>query len=223
MEKENVSAKNKWYFKTKTHWANSESTIKGMLGGYEEVHGSDVKTSCELLEGLIKLNKIKTSSVIDCGAGIGRVTKSILVNYFKKIDIMEQDEKFVQTCRESFKDDPLIGNIYQNSLQDFKFEKTYEVIWIQWCLENLEDDDIILFMEKCKNALEKTGKVIIKENITEQENNNKFSDEDYSKMRTMKSFRRIFKKSGFKIYKQFIHPNWPDDLVSVGVFVLKLH
>ena len=114
--------KSQWYDKTKQYWENSESSIKGVLGGNDQVHDSDVKTSCELIEGLIAKNIITPLRVLDCGAGIGRVTTNVLQNYFEEIDIMEQDEKFIDHCKTIFKDNKKVKNIYKSSLQDFIFK-----------------------------------------------------------------------------------------------------
>lgn len=221
MENENDELnKDQWYSKTKEHWQQSESSIKGVLGGNDQVHSSDVKTSCELLEGLIRVHKIITKKVIDCGAGIGRVTSSVLTKYFDECDILEQDEKFVDHCRTSFSDEPKVKDIFKNSLQDFEFSKSYNVIWIQWCLENLDDQDLSNFLIKCKNNLEENGMIIIKENIVNK--GSKFISMDYSKVRSDVLFKNIFDKSGLKIIRHFHHPNWPKDLLKVSVFVLKV-
>jgi protein N-terminal methyltransferase len=220
MENENDELKkDQWYSKAKEHWEQSESSIKGVLGGNDQVHNSDVKSSCELLDGLIRVHKIKTGRVIDCGAGIGRVTSSVLLNYFEECDIMEQDEKFVEFCKSKFSAEPKVKDIYQSSLQDFNFTKTYDVIWIQWCLENLDDIDLTNFLIKCKNSLEENGMIIIKENIVLR--GSKFISFDYSKVRSDSIFKSIFEKSGLKIIRHFHHPNWPKDLLKVSVFVLK--
>jgi protein N-terminal methyltransferase len=222
MENENEELnKEQWYSKTKEHWQHSESSIKGVLGGNDQVHNSDVKTSCELLDGLIKVHKINTKKVLDCGAGIGRVTSSVLTKYFDECDIMEQDEKFVDNCRTNFSNEPKIKDIYQSSLQDFVFSKSYNVIWIQWCLENLDDQDLANFLIKCKNNLEENGMIIIKENIVQK--GSKFISMDYSKVRSDLIFKNIFEKSGLKIIRHFHHPNWPKDLLKVSVFVLKVN
>jgi protein N-terminal methyltransferase len=210
--------KNEWYDKTKNHWENTESSIKGVLGGNDQVHDSDVKTSNELLEGLIKNNIITPIKVLDCGAGIGRVTTNVLQNHFQEIDIMEQDDKYISYCQENFKNNPKIKNIYKSSLQDFTFPTKYNVIWIQWCVENLNDDDLINFLTKCSNNLQENGIIIVKENIISK--GTKFWEEDFSKIRSDIVFKQIFQKSGLKIKQHFHHPNWPKDLLKVSIFLL---
>ena len=89
------------------------------------------------------------------------MTSSVLLNYFQEIDIVEQDDKFVEHSKITFKNEPKVKNIYQSSLQNFKFEKEYNLIWIQWCVENLDDDDLLYFMIKCKKSLASDGMVIV--------------------------------------------------------------
>lgn len=214
-----------WYSKTKEFWEKSEATISGILEGNDIVHNSDVKTSCELIEGLILTNKLTPGIVLDCGAGIGRVTSNVLLNYFEKVDLMEQDEKFCGKCKENFQGNDKIRHIFQKSFQDFNFSNgkeqlLYDVIWIQWCVENIDDDDLHEFLTKCKYSLNKNGLIIVKENIVAK--GRMFIQEDYSKVRSDIIFKEVFNKAGFKILKHFHHPNWPKDLMKVSVFVLTI-
>jgi protein N-terminal methyltransferase len=210
--------KTDWYEKTKEHWSKTESSIDGVLGGNEYVHEIDVQTSKELLNNLISKKLIYQGSVLDCGAGIGRVTNSILQYYFDEIDIIEQDEKFVSFCKEAFKNNKRVKNIYQSSLQDFIFQRKYNVIWVQWCLENLDDDDLVTFLKNCRNNLEDDGKIFIKENIITK--GSMFWEEDYSRIRSDILFKEIFRKSGLKIIKHMHNPNWPKELLEVSIFLL---
>jgi len=211
--------KDVWYNKTKEHWENAESTIKAVLGGNDQVHLIDLKASCEIIEGLILSKKMNTKRVLDCGAGIGRVTENVLINYFDECDLVEQDEKFVQHSKSALGTNHKVKNFYQSSLQDFNFSNSYNVIWIQWIVENISDDDLITFLVKCGSALENDGYIIIKENVVKK--GTKFWQEDYSKIRSEAVFKKIFKSAGLKLYKHFPHPNWPSDLINVVVFILK--
>jgi protein N-terminal methyltransferase len=219
MEQEIISLnKDEIYKKCKEFWSKSESTVNGVLNGNENVHLSDVKTSSELLQGLIKTKKLNDGRVLDCGAGIGRVTSAVLVNYFKECDLVEQDEKFISHCKNELSKFPQVKEIYQSSLQDFTFTKKYDAIWIQWCLENLEDGDLLEFLSKCKNNLNDKGLIIIKENIVIK--GIQFCSQDYSKVRSDIKFKQLFEQTELKIIKHFHHPNWPKDLLKVSIFVL---
>ncbi len=168
---------------------------------------------------MIKSGKLNPCKVIDCGAGIGRITNSVLQFYFSEIDLVEMNSKFVEYGKKIFKDNNKIKDYYCSPLQNFKFGKIYDCIWIQWCIENIEDDDLDLFLSNCYNSLNKNGLIIIKENISSR--GNFYSSEDYSKVRSDKIFKEIFERNCFTIIKHFHHPNWPKDLLKVSIFVLK--
>jgi len=54
----------------------SELSYNGVLGGYGNLSGIDIKYSLSFILTIVKLNpKFKRDSVLDCGAGIGRISK----------------------------------------------------------------------------------------------------------------------------------------------------
>ena len=225
-----------WYHKRKEHWEKKDPNVFNMVGGFEDSNLPDIKCSIELLSGLIRTNQLNPKRALDCGAGIGRITENILAKFFEEIDLLEQNEKFVAYCKEIFKNNKKIRQIYNSSLQEFKFEKKYDLIWVQWCLENLEDEDLDPFLKKCLNALNENGIVIIKENLFEfptdiKENieneplasnkNYLYSDEDFSKQRPDNTYINLFIKNGFKIKLHFLNPNWPSTMEPLCVYVLE--
>ena len=58
-----------------------------MLGGYGHVHYTDIDTSAGFID--IYKDKIGHGRALDCGAGIGRVTKHLLLPRFEKVDLIE--------------------------------------------------------------------------------------------------------------------------------------
>jgi protein N-terminal methyltransferase len=64
----------------------SEPTYNGVLGGYGNLSALDIRFSLSFILSLIKDNpKFGRKSVIDCGAGIGRISKELLCQVFKKV------------------------------------------------------------------------------------------------------------------------------------------
>ncbi len=167
MEQNNINSNEKidWQEKRKKHWELKEATLLSVLGGWEDTHLPDIKCSNELLNGLILTNQLKPEYALDCGAGIGRVTSNVLINFFNNIDLFEKNENFVKKCEEIFKNIPKIKNIYLSSLENFNFKQKYDLIWVQWCLENLEDEDLIPFLKKCYENINDNGIIIVKENL----------------------------------------------------------
>lgn len=220
-----------WYEKRDKYWASKDVSLKSVLGGFEESHLPDVKCSCELLQGLILSKQLNPGSALDCGAGIGRVTEFVLTRFFKEIDLMEKNPKFVDKCKSKFSSNEKIKKIYLSPLESFKFERKYDLIFIQWCLENLEDEDLVPFLNKCYDNLENNGLIIVKENLynspdsqsLSNENKEKefeYSDLDYSKQRPDIFYINLFINNKFKIRNHFLNPNWPENMMPLCVYVL---
>ncbi|GAA5894650.1 hypothetical protein JCM6882_006647 [Rhodosporidiobolus microsporus] len=108
------------------YWANTEASVNGVLGGYGEgtpVPRLDATASRLLILSLLpQLSTIipphlsssstsssSTSSVrpfrpfraLDCGAGIGRVTSTVLLPLFDTVDLVEPVGSFVERAQEN--------------------------------------------------------------------------------------------------------------------------
>ena len=211
--------KNKEYEKIKNHWKVQESSIKGVLNGFEDLNKPDIEFSIKLLNYLKEKKIIKNNKkALDCASGIGRVTELVLVNFYDKIDLFEQEDNFINKMKDKFFNNNQIGLIEKNTLQNFKFDCNYDLIWIQWCLENLNKNDIIVFLLKCKNNLSKNGLIIIKENCLLKKKS--FLANDLSIQRNEKFYLSIFKKCKFKIIKKGKNENWPKEFIPLNYFVL---
>ena len=224
---EKTQSKDDMYNKRKKHWESKDATMKSVLGGWEDTHLPDVKCSNELLAGLIYSKQLNPKRALDCGAGIGRVTEYVLQNHFEEIYLMEQDQKFVDKSKETLGNNPKIKNITCCSLQTYDFNNIkYDLIWIQWCLENIEDEDLNNFMDKCYEHLNDNGVIVVKENyyFPEKEEKEKkdyiYSEEDLSKQRKDIFYINLFVKHHFKIIKHFVNPNWPSSIMPLIVYVL---
>ena len=141
---------------------------------------------------------------VDCGAGIGRITKNLLSKMFAKTDLVDPIESFNKTVMEGEflreeRDAGQIGEVFTMGLQEFSPAKgKYSVIWNQWCLGHLTDADLVAYFGRCREGLMPGGGVIIvKENMAWGQDN--FDDLDSSFTRTEKTFRKIFAKAGLKI------------------------
>lgn len=50
---------------------------------------------------------------LDCGAGIGRITKNLLIKHFKHVDLVEQNSKFLEVAKISLENYSMrIGQYY---------------------------------------------------------------------------------------------------------------
>lgn len=150
------------YDKSKEYWDHQQATVDGMLGGFSRISKVDAASSNRFLsaffdspERTVKRQKSRSTSpedeeinfavvntkqgkrALDCGAGIGRVTKLVLLNYFDKVDLLEQNQAFLDKAREYIGEetyDKRIDNAFCAGLQNFEPlpDVKYDCIWCQW-------------------------------------------------------------------------------------------
>lgn len=149
-----MTTNDNFYSAGKEYWANVPATLDGMLGGFAFISHADIKGSKQFLKQLFhSKHPPGREYALDCGAGIGRVSKFLLTDVFAKVDLVEQNPDFLEQAKCYLGEKRLtkIGNFYQKGLQDFCPEKRkYDVIWIQWVLGHLTDDDLIHFLLSCQ-------------------------------------------------------------------------
>lgn len=162
-----------WYSSGHDFWEDEKNcpvTDDGVLGGYAHISPADIKGSELFFARIRKLRPDWTRELaVDCGAGIGRVTKFLLLPTFKRVDLVEQSPRLLQSVPQyvgrSTHDMKRIRNLYCMGLQDFHPEaQTYDLIWMQWVLPHLTDVDLVHFLKRCKQALTPNGWIGIKEN-----------------------------------------------------------
>lgn len=94
--------------------------------------------------------------------------------------------------------------------------RRYSVIWCQWVLPHLTDDDLIAFFKKCIPALAPGGVIGIKENISP--GNFIVDREDTSVTRTDEQYKRIIAAAGLRIISEKIQLGFPKTLLTVKMY-----
>lgn len=78
-----------------------------------------------------------STKFLDVGAGIGRVSRDLLLNFFVKVSLLECTESFIEKARENIPTDR-INKIFPFTMQDFRAQEDdigkYDIIWIQWVI-----------------------------------------------------------------------------------------
>lgn len=229
------------YDKAKAYWNKVDPSISGMLGGIAEVgyigkynffriflrcHDFlrilDIQASSNFLKLLFKFKPAPGKTrALDCGAGIGRVSKNLLMNEFEEVSLVEQDEKFCAKARETLSTSGRLGEIYNMGLQDFdETGKRYDVVWSQWVLGHLTDEDLVCFFKRISKLLEKNGMFVVKENFTK--NDKTVHDEtDSSVTRPLSLFKKLVKKADLKIVKEARQTNFPKNLFPVYMIAMR--
>ncbi|XP_076176982.1 N-terminal methyltransferase isoform X2 [Ptiloglossa arizonensis] len=210
-EKENIHEQNEFYTAAANYWEHVPPTVDGMLGGFGFISQTDIKGSTMFLKALFELkNPPSKTFALDCGSGIGRITKNLLLNHFKHVDLVEQNSKFLEVAKTCLKN-------YSSRIDNYY---PYDVIWCQWVLGHLEKDHLIGFLKKCLSGLRPHGLIIIKENVTRSKNL-EVDTKDSSVTRPLSEFYRIFQESNLICIKEEQQNKFPHELYPVYMFALK--
>ncbi|XP_077389565.1 N-terminal Xaa-Pro-Lys N-methyltransferase 2 isoform X2 [Festucalex cinctus] len=144
--------------------------------------------------------KAGTHCALDCGSGIGRVTKGVLLPVFEKMEMADMMEHFLLHAHEDYLGDDAdrIETYYCYNLQEFTPPKNkYDVIWMQWVACHLTDKDLMNFLIRCKKSLCLNGVIIIKDNMARQ--GCKLDTIDSSISRHLDIMKSIIFKAGLEI------------------------
>uniref|UniRef100_A0A0A9Z911 Alpha N-terminal protein methyltransferase 1 n=1 Tax=Lygus hesperus TaxID=30085 RepID=A0A0A9Z911_LYGHE len=212
---------NEFYDKAKQYWSNIQPTVDGVLGGFGYISQSDIHGSEKFLSDLFKTDSAPgRGRALDCGAGIGRVTKHLLANFFAKVDLVDQNKDFVNKVTEYVGEIPQVGNLYVAGLQEFEPTEKYDVIWCQWVLGHLTDDHLIQFLKKCQNALAERGVIVIKENHTSSGEVD-VDEVDSSLTRPLDLIKKIVADAGLEPIISKHQKDFPKGLYPVVMMALK--
>lgn len=183
----------------------------------------DIQASSSFLKLLFKYKPAPGKTrALDCGAGIGRVTKNLLMNEFEIVDLCEQDEKFCNKARENLQMSGKLGEIFNVGLQDFKGgDNKYDVVWSQWVLGHLKDDDVVQFFKRISLLmLNKNGMIVVKENFT-KDDQAIFDPTDSSFTRPITAFKKLVKQADLKIIKEARQMNFPKCIFPVYMIAMR--
>lgn len=91
-----------WYSRAFNYWESEENcpiTDDGVLGGYGALTPMDVKGSNAFLDRLSAARpELRFDVAADCGAGIGRVSKNLLLHRFARVDLIEQSPRLTNAA-----------------------------------------------------------------------------------------------------------------------------
>jgi protein N-terminal methyltransferase len=209
------------------YWNSVSSDVNGMLGGYPQTSRIDLQGSSNFLT---KLRRGRSQAakqplppldrVADCGAGIGRITKGLLLGNGEYAGDGENKS-----------DKGQVNEVINLGLQDWVPEPgAYNVIWNQWCLGHLTDAQLVAYLRRCKQGLrvaqegEEVSRswIVVKENLsTDITHKDIYDEEDSSVTRSDDKFRRLFMEAGLKIVATEQQRGMPRELFPVRVYALR--
>ncbi|XP_077003100.1 N-terminal Xaa-Pro-Lys N-methyltransferase 1 isoform X1 [Tamandua tetradactyla] len=223
MTSEVIEDEKQFYSKAKTYWKEVPPTVDGMLGGYGHISSIDINSSRKFLQRFLREGPSRTGSsyALDCGAGIGRITKRLLLPLFKVVDMVDVTEDFLVKAKTYLGEEgKRVRNYFCCGLQDFSPEpNSYDVIWIQWVIGHLTDQHLAEFLRRCKRALRTNGIIVIKDNMAQE--GVILDDVDSSVCRDLEVVRRIIRSAGLSLLAEERQENLPEEIYHVYSFALR--
>ncbi|XP_069776052.1 N-terminal Xaa-Pro-Lys N-methyltransferase 1 isoform X4 [Narcine bancroftii] len=212
-----------FYSRAKKYWKNIPPTVDGMLGGYGHISSIDINSSKKFLLQFIEegSGKAGTSCALDCGAGIGRITKRLLLPLFKVVDMVDVTEDFLAKAKTHLGEEgKRVDNYFCCGLQDFIPQpQRYDVIWIQWVIGHLTDDHLIQFLKRCQKGLRPNGIICVKDNVSQE---GVIEDEvDSSVCRDLGTLHTIVQLAGLQVLAEEKQDDFPDEIYQVYSLALR--
>ncbi|KAI1706570.1 adoMet dependent proline di-methyltransferase domain-containing protein [Ditylenchus destructor] len=219
-----MDSEEKIYEKAHEHWSTIASDVDGMLGGFAQLHAPDVHDSKEFIAAMRKKKILNHDGrVLDCGSGIGRVTKHLLLPLFQTVDMVDFAESFIENSRKYLGAEAFsrVGQQFVESLHTFTPKpNTYDCIWVQWVSGHLSDDHFVDFVRRCVLALKTGGCIVFKDNITPMAEKD-WDEVDNSWTRPHNQMIALFEKAGCEVVLDRKQTNFPKGMYEVRMFALK--
>ncbi|XP_005398227.1 PREDICTED: alpha N-terminal protein methyltransferase 1B [Chinchilla lanigera] len=216
-----VNGEMQFYARAKLFYQEVPATEEGMMGNFIELSRPDIQASREFLRKFVGgPGRTGTDCALDCGSGIGRVSKHVLLPVFDRVELVDMMESFLLEAQNYLQSKlDKVEGYHCYSLQEFTppFGR-YDVIWIQWVSGYLTDKDLLAFLSRCRDGLKENGIIILKDNVARE--GCVFDLSDSSVTRDMDILRTLIRKSGLLVLDQEKQQGFPEQCIPVWMFAL---
>uniref|UniRef100_A0A8D0HH16 N-terminal Xaa-Pro-Lys N-methyltransferase 2 n=1 Tax=Sphenodon punctatus TaxID=8508 RepID=A0A8D0HH16_SPHPU len=219
---EMINGEMQFYARAKHFYREVPATEEGMMGDYIELSNTDIVSSREFLRKLVGgAGKAGTDCALDCGSGIGRVSKYVLLPVFKRVELVDMMENFLREAQNYLQGmGDRVEMYYCYSLKEFTPPlRKYDVIWIQWVSGYLTDKDLLEFFIRCQNGLKENGIIVLKDNVARE--GCVLDPMDSSVIRDLHILRNLIEKSGLTILQAERQEGFPEQCVPVWTLAMK--
>ena len=141
---------------------------------------------------------------------------------FENVDMVELNQDFLNEAEEYLgEESSRIEKYICCGLQDFVPEEgRYDVVWSQWVLGHLTDEDLVTYLKRSRKGLNENGIIVIKENFTNSETPD-FDENDSSFTRNRQEFVELIHKAELKIILEEKQQHFPKDIYEVRMLALR--
>ena len=126
------------------------STVECAMIG-DDASDADVATSIRFLEGLLSRTPgLRLQTVLDAGAGVGRVTKQVLLKRCAECHLLEACPEWSKQSRRYLgKKRAAACTFIQARVETYvPPPNMYDLVWVQWVLQYLVDSDAIAALQQ---------------------------------------------------------------------------
>lgn len=166
---------------------------------------------------------LSRSLTLNMRHSIGRITKGLLVEVADAVDVIEPVTKFAVSLNEVAG----VREVFNVGLEDWcPVEVTlYDLIWVQWCVGYLTNEQFVAFMKRCRTALDPDrGIMVIKENVSTS-GSDAFDEVDGSVTRLNSNFLSLFEEADWRVIRTETQRGFvsrlPKKLLPVQSYALK--
>lgn len=161
------------FYKVNENWwvkgYEGRVSLEGTMIG-DEASQEDVQHSQDFLRKALEGMLDDPSSALDCGAGIGRVTKAVLLPAVTgSVTLVDQSERWLQTAKKYLEREADRCHFIQCRLETYQPSSSFDIIWIQWTLQYLTDEDVVHLLHNLSAGLTSQGVIVLKENNMSQD------------------------------------------------------
>jgi len=145
----------------------------------------------------------------------------LLAPLFDTVDMCDGNESFLAESSAFLgtKVEEKIGEKIVSGLEKMELKHQYDLIWVQWVIIYLKDQDLVDFLAKCKKALTPCGAIVIKENITRS--GFILDKGDASITRSEDHLKCIFAAAGLEVVKEKLQSGFPKQIFLVRMYALR--
>jgi len=214
----------RFYSQAEDYWREVPPTVDGMLGGYGSISNLDLNASKSFLLRFLGEGEGKTrpGCALDCGAGIGRISKRLLLPLFSEVDLVDVTKEFLDRAPSYLgeEDARRVGHYFCQGLQDFQPQPgRYDLIWVQWVIGHLTNEHLVGFLRRCGAALRPSGLVVIKDNVAFE---GVVPDEtDSSVCRDLDIVRSLVTDAGMRVVYEEQQKDFPKEIYQVHTLALR--
>jgi protein N-terminal methyltransferase len=210
-----------------SYWSRLPATDASVLGGHPQISSADLRGSFLFLAKLLRQTPTTPGDearpqrrFVDCGAGIGRVTRGVLCKLASTVDIVEPVKAFT----DQIKEETYVGTIFNVGLEQWNIDELgiYNVVWNQWCLCQLTDTQVVDYLIRVQTALAPNGWIVVKENLLRPEaEEDAYDSTDNTITRTDRKFRSIFNQARLEVVYSELQRGMPRGLYRIMMYALQ--